>query len=73
VQGYDPQDVAASLDATYRIQVRAGLHCAARIHAALGTYEWGGTVRFSVGPFNTTAEIAAAADAVREIATATIA
>ena len=72
VQGYDPQDVAASLDATYRIQVRAGLHCAARIHAALGTYERGGTVRFSVGPFNTPGEIAAAADAVREIATAAI-
>jgi cysteine desulfurase family protein len=72
VQGYDPQDVAASLDATYRIQVRAGLHCAARIHAALGTHQRGGTVRFSVGPFNTAEEIAAAAAAVREIAAAAV-
>jgi cysteine desulfurase family protein len=70
LQGYDPQDVAASLDTAYRIQVRAGLHCAARIHRALGTRERGGTVRFSVGPFNTADEIAVASDAVREIAAA---
>ncbi|MEX2142739.1 MAG: aminotransferase class V-fold PLP-dependent enzyme [Pirellulales bacterium] len=70
IQGYDPQDVAASLDTAYRIQVRAGLHCAARIHHALHTFERGGTVRFSVGPFNTAEEIAVAAEAVGEIAAA---
>jgi cysteine desulfurase family protein len=73
IQGYDPQDVAASLDATYRIQVRAGLHCAARIHAALGTSQRGGTVRFSVGPFNVPEEVAVAAEAVRDVAAAAIA
>jgi cysteine desulfurase family protein len=69
--GYDPQDVAASLDATYRIQVRAGFHCAARIHRALNTDGLGGTVRFSVGPFNTRDEIKLAAEATLEMAAAT--
>ncbi len=70
IHGYDPQDVAASLDAAYRIQVRAGLHCAARIHSALGTDKQGGTVRFSVGPFNTRDEINIAAEAALEVAAA---
>ncbi len=30
---------------------RAGLHCAPRAHAALGTLESGGAVRLSIGPF----------------------
>jgi selenocysteine lyase/cysteine desulfurase len=66
--GFDPQEVAAMLEATYRIQVRAGLHCAPRMHQALGTLEHGGTVRFSIGPFNTAADIDAAIQAVRELA-----
>ena len=30
IEGYDPQEVAAALDASFRIQVRPGLHCARR-------------------------------------------
>lgn len=66
-QGIDPQDFAAILDSAYHIQVRAGLHCAPLMHEALGTLPTGGTVRLSLGPFNTAAEVEQAAEAVGEI------
>ncbi len=69
IEGYDPQEAAALLDASFGVQVRAGLHCAPLMHRALGTSESGGTVRFSVGPFNTTSDIDAAITAVSEITT----
>ena len=47
--------------------VRAGFHCAALGHTALGTPA-GGAVRVSPGIFNTKAQIDALADAVEEIA-----
>lgn len=68
VAGYDPQEVAAILDAHYTIECRAGLHCAPRLHQALGTFAGGGTVRLSPGPFTTAAEIDAAIAAIRELA-----
>jgi selenocysteine lyase/cysteine desulfurase len=48
-QGYDPQELALALDAVAGIECRAGLHCAPKMHAALGTLESGGLVRFSLG------------------------
>jgi cysteine desulfurase/selenocysteine lyase len=71
VEGYDPQEIAAVLDASYGIQVRAGLHCAPLVHRAIGTFGSGGTVRFSFSPSNTLEEIDVAASALIEIATAT--
>ena len=65
--GYDPQEVALVLDAAHRIQVRAGLHCAPLMHQALGTQEGGGTVRISLGAFNTTAEVDAVVGALAEM------
>ena len=70
VDGYDPQVLAALLDGHYRIQIRAGLHCAPLAHRSLGTLDSGGTARFSVGPFNTTDDIDAALAALREVAEA---
>lgn len=67
IDGYDPRELAALLDANFGIQVRAGLHCAPRIHKQLGAWPTG-TVRFSVGPFNTEGDIDATIAAVREIA-----
>lgn len=49
VQGYDPQEFAAALDSSFGIQTRAGLHCAPKMHEALGTLAGGGLVRISVG------------------------
>jgi len=67
VAGYDPQELAGGLDAAYRIQTRAGLHCAPRMHRSLGTLESGGTLRVSVGPFNTAEDIEAFLAALREL------
>jgi cysteine desulfurase/selenocysteine lyase len=67
VEGYDPQEVAAVLDSAFHVQVRAGLHCAPRIHQTMGTIDRGGTVRFSVGPFTTSDEITVAARALEEL------
>lgn len=68
IQGYDPQEAAALLDATFHVQVRAGLHCAPLMHRAIGAAELGGTVRFSLGAFNSDDDVDAAIHAVREVA-----
>ena len=70
VAGYDPQEVAALLDSAYSVQVRSGLHCAPRMHSALGTAAGGGTVRFSVGPFNSVEHIDRVIGALEEMASA---
>ena len=58
VPDFDPQEIAAMLDASHHIATRSGLHCAPRMHHALGTDRCGGTLRISVGPFNTHEQIA---------------
>ena len=68
IDGVDPQDVAAILDQTFGIEARAGLHCAPGAHRAIGSFDSGGTVRLSVGPCTTAAEITSAVEAVRQIA-----
>jgi selenocysteine lyase/cysteine desulfurase len=68
LEGYDPQELAGILDSAYGIKARAGLHCAPRRHQALGTLAHGGTLRFSVGVFNTAEDIDTAIRAIREIA-----
>jgi cysteine desulfurase family protein len=67
LDGYDPQEAAAILATSFGVQTRAGFHCAPLMHKALGTDRAGGTLRFSVGPFNTAGHIEAAIDAVRQI------
>lgn len=56
VEGMDPEDLSAILDADFGVAARAGLHCAPLVHHDLGTSPKGG-VRFSLGPFNTAEEI----------------
>jgi cysteine desulfurase/selenocysteine lyase len=73
VDGYDPQEVAAILAGQYGIETRAGLHCAPLVHRALVTDKRGGTLRISLGPFNTTDDIDATVAALGEIAAAAIA
>jgi cysteine desulfurase / selenocysteine lyase len=67
LEHYDPQEAAALLDSGFGVQVRAGLHCAPLMHRALGTIEGGGTVRFSVGAFNTADDVDLAVAAVAEM------
>jgi len=69
IDGVDPQHAASILDQTFGIAVRAGLHCAPSVHRAIGRPESAGTVRLSVGPFTTAADISAALEAMTQIAT----
>jgi cysteine desulfurase family protein len=64
---YDPADVGTLLDVGYGILTRTGLQCAPLIHEHYKTAPRG-TVRFSLGPFNTEEHVAAAVRAVAEIA-----
>lgn len=72
VDGYDPQEVAAILAGQYGIETRAGLHCAPLGHRALGTEQRGGTLRISLGPFNTADDVDAVVAALGEIAAAAV-
>jgi cysteine desulfurase/selenocysteine lyase len=56
VKGMVAADVGAILDGDYGIAVRTGLHCAPLVHTDLGLIDHG-TVRFSVGCFNTDEDI----------------
>jgi len=67
VSGLASEDVAAILDQSFSIAVRAGLHCAPYTHRALGTFP-DGAVRISPGWKNTVDDITTLAAALREIA-----
>lgn len=64
----DPQTTASLLETEFGIESRAGLHCAPRMHAALGTLSGGGTVRLSTGPFTTNDDIDTAVQAIHRLA-----
>jgi cysteine desulfurase family protein len=68
LDGFDSHELATILDTSFGIETRAGLHCAPGMHRALGTFDNGGTLRLSVGPFTTAADVHAAADAFRALA-----
>lgn len=72
VDGYDPQELAAVLESARRIQCRAGLHCAPRMHAALGTTAGGGTLRLSPGYSTTLDEIDVALETLEEVASVSL-
>lgn len=67
VNGYDASDVGTFLDVDHDILTRTGLHCAPLMHEHCGTAPRG-TVRFSLGPFNTRAHVERAVEATERIA-----
>ena len=67
VEGVDPTEVSRILDREYRIMTRPGLQCAPAAHKYIGTFPTG-TIRFSLGYFNTPEEVEMAIEAVKEIA-----
>lgn len=67
IDNVDCAEAAFILDSDYQIAVRSGLHCTPLAHKSLGTFE-SGSLRFSVGWFNTAADIETAAKAIAAIA-----
>ena len=65
--GYDSNDVGTILSGDYDIAVRTGYHCAPFVHDFLGTKDNQGTIRVSVGYFNSMADIDALLQAVNEL------
>ncbi len=68
IAGLDAGDAGMRLDVKHNIATRTGLQCAPLAHKRLGTAERRGTVRFSIGAFNTEDDIEAAIQAVAKVA-----
>ena len=67
--GRDNARCADRLEQAFGILTRCGLHCAPSAHRTLGTFPRG-TVRFSLGPYNTEADVDAALAAVAAVSEA---
>jgi cysteine desulfurase family protein len=65
--GWEPVDLAAALDGSFGVAVRAGLHCAPAAHRTLGTFP-AGTVRLSAGCFTSVDDVDQALSALRRLA-----
>jgi len=57
IEGYKPDEVGAILNDEFDICVRTGYHCAPLIHDFIGSNDFFGTVRVSLGFFNTFEDI----------------
>ena len=64
--GQDNAELAGRLEREFGILTRCGLHCAPSAHRTLGTFP-AGTIRFSLGAFNTEEDVDAALEAVRRL------
>ena len=64
---HDPAEIGVRLDVDYDVACRTGLQCAPLVHDTIGTSPEG-TVRFSLGPMSTEADVQAAIPAVQELA-----
>ncbi|MBI5750037.1 MAG: aminotransferase class V-fold PLP-dependent enzyme [Nitrospinae bacterium] len=67
IEGKDPAYVGNILNEKYDIMSRVGLHCAPNAHRTIGTFPEG-TVRVSVGYFNTEGDVDKLIKAVTDIA-----
>lgn len=67
LDGWTSSELARVLSVEYDISVRAGAHCAPRMHRALGTQDTG-SVRFSFGFYTTEDEIHKATTTLNELA-----
>lgn len=67
IPGYLSGEVGMVLNGDFDIAVRTGFHCAPYIHKFLGTEEGLGTVRVSIGFFNTKEDMDALLHAISEL------
>lgn len=65
--GMDPAQAGARLDVDFDVACRTGLHCAPLVHESIGTAP-AGSVRVSIGPLTTGADVEAGAAAIRALA-----
>lgn len=68
VDGLEPAEVSAILEAGFGVLTRSGLHCAPLAHQAIGTAAIGGTTRLSLGAFLSETDVDTAVTALAEIA-----
>ena len=67
MEGLSPSEIALRLDREFGVLCRPGLHCSPSAHRTIRTFPEG-TVRFSLGAFNTPEEIETALRAISIIA-----
>jgi cysteine desulfurase/selenocysteine lyase len=67
VEGKEPSEVGYYLDREFDVMTRVGLHCNPGAHKTIGTFPRG-TVRLSMGYFNTREEVDQVLEALRTIA-----
>lgn len=67
VDGFSSDEIGNILGEEYNICVRTGYHCAPYIHDFIGSTKYNGTIRVSLGIYNTTTEIALLVEAIKEI------
>ena len=67
VDGMMANNVGTLLDVKFGIATRTGLQCAPRVHQRLDTVSRKGTVRISLGAFNTDAHVDAVLDGLTDI------
>lgn len=67
VDGYNSEDVGTILRDEFGIAVRTGYHCAAYFHELLSSYDTYGTVRVSLGYFNTKDDIDRLIEAIESL------
>lgn len=68
VDGMTANNVGTLLDVKFNVATRTGLQCAPKVHELLGTNPLKGTVRLSLGPFNTEAHIDTVIEGLADIA-----
>jgi cysteine desulfurase/selenocysteine lyase len=68
IDGIDqPKTLSDRLEQEYGILTRPGIHCAPLAHRTIGTYDCGGTVRLSFGPFVSEDDVLRATEALAAI------
>ena len=67
IDGYLSNEVGMILSEDYNIAVRTGYHCAPFVHSLINSYEFSGTVRVSLGYFNSTEDIDVLIKAIDDI------
>lgn len=71
VDGFEPAELSAVLDAEFGILTRSGITCAPKAHDVLGTLAHGGVTRLSFGAFTTVEDVRRCVGALASIASAT--